>query len=139
MAGTKGRSGRKPKPHGLKVLHGTVKPGDEPEVEFPEADTDAPPYWVTDEHALREWDNLFPLLSDTRIMTEADRTMLGHLCNLHSEIVKCYLVAQVPSGSKLARLQGMYAEFGLTPASRGRVKATGDGKAKNPFAGLKTG
>ena len=138
MAGKAGRSGRKPKPHGLKVLQGTAKPGDEPEVEFPEAE-DAPPYWMTNEHAQREWDVLFPLLSATRVLTEADKSKLAHLCMAHGEIVQLYQVNQFPSASKLARLSGLYSDFGLDPVSRGRVKPAGKAEDKNPFGKLKTG
>ena len=137
MAGKAGRSGRKPGIHALKVLKGTAKPGEEPDVQFPEADGDAPPYWMTNEHALREWDVLFPLLTGTRIMTEADRSELAHLCMAHAEVVQMYQVNQFPSASKLGTLGAMYSRFGLNPANRSRVHPVADAGSKNPFAMLR--
>ena len=131
--------GRKPKPHGLKVLQGTAKPGDEPAVEFPVAASDAPPYWMTNDHAVREWDVLFPLLSTTRIMTAAYRSKLALLCMALAEVVQLYELHRFPSASQLARLSSLYSDFGLDPVSCGRVKPVGKAESSNPFAGLKAG
>lgn len=135
--GTKGRSGRKRKPYGLKLLEGTAKPGDEPEVEFPVLADGEPPHWVKEENAVEEWCRLYPLLSSTRILTEGDRTELGHLCNLHGKIVKKWLADDMPSGTILARLQSMLCDFGLNPASRGRVKPVGKADSENAFTKLR--
>ena len=138
MAGKAGRSGRKKKPYGMKVLEGTAKPGDRPAVEFPEVENDAPPYFIlNDEHAMREWDHLFPLLKATRVMTEADRTQLGLMCANFSDVVKTRLAGSKPTASDKNSLRADYAEFGLTPASRGRVKPVAEGEAKNQFNQLR--
>ena len=138
MAGKAGRSGRRLKPHGLKVLEGTAD-GEAPEVSFPVAGDLSPPPWLENAHALKEWHTLIEILSASRVLSDADMTMLGHLCRLHGKIVQGYIGETSPTAAELTQLRTFYTEFGLTPSSRTRVKAAGSVKESNPFAGLKTG
>ncbi len=133
------KRGRKPRPHGLKLLDGTAKPGDEPDVELPEPEDGTPPNWLDTSDALEEWDRLYALLVDTRVLTQGDLSALAHLCKLHGKVVALYRAGEFPNSSQIQQLRTYYNEFGLTPASRARVKPAGRAEKKNPFAGLKSG
>ena len=131
--------GRKPKPHALKLLGGTAKPGAEPEIALPLAEDGTPPNWLTEPDAIEVWDRLYHLLSGLGVLTEGDVDALAQLCDLQGQIIKARRIGGLPNSSLVQQLRTYYNEFGMTPASRGRVKAPGNSKASNPFAGLKTG
>lgn len=126
------KPGRKPKPHMIKVLQGTAK-GDGAGVPFPQAEVGSPPNWLDTPDVLEEWDRLYGLLSTTRVLTEGDLSALAHLCKLHGKTVALYRAGEFPTSSQIQQLRTYFNEFGLTPASRGRVGAVGRGKEENPF------
>ena len=130
------KRGRKPKPHSLKVLGGTDK-GAPPEVQLPEPDDGTPPNWLTDADALEAWDRLYELLSGTRVMTVGDVDSLAQLCALQGKVIMIYRNGGTPNSSQLQQLRTYYNEFGMTPASRGRVKAASDGVESNQFNQLR--
>jgi P27 family predicted phage terminase small subunit len=43
----------------------------------------APPEWLKDENALREWDRITSMLSQSKALTPADQTTLAHACAAH--------------------------------------------------------
>ena len=142
MAGGAKR-GRKPKPHGLKVVQGTAKDGEEA-IQLPEAGDLAPPDWLRDlpvpevaELAVREWNHLAPLLDESRVMTEGDLSQLALACQHHAEIVYDLSRGVKVTAADRAQLRTSYSEFGLTPASRTRVQPTGSKKKANAFGALK--
>ena len=130
--------GRKPKPHRLKVLHGTAS-GTAPGVELPIAEDGTPPNWLTDADALEAWDRLYTLLSGSRVMTVGDMDGLAQLCALQGKVIMTYRAGATPASSTIQQLRTFYNEFGLTPASRGRVKSVGKGEAGNAFLKLTKG
>lgn len=94
--------------------------------------------------AADEWRRLAPLLRKARAITEADRTALVALClewarylEATAKVQQSGLVIQTPSGYPMANpylpiatkaLAGctkLWAELGLTPSSRTRVKVDG--------------
>ena len=114
MAGTSGRSGRRPVPTRLKMLHGN--PGKrrlndrEPQ---PEARLPKPPEHLTDE-AKKEWRRAGKLLLGMGLVSDLDRAALA-VANKAMEQTRSFLV-----------------EFGMTPASRTRVHAERS-SAANPL------
>lgn len=141
MAGGAKR-GRKPKPHALKVIEGTAK-GSDPVLELPEATDLEPPTWLREIDnpgirgtALEEWEKLAPLLSDSRVLTEGDLSQLAHACQLHGEIVSKYRKGLAVTAADRAQLRTAYSEFGLTPASRARVRPQDKDRSENRFGKL---
>lgn len=128
------------KPRALKLLQGTDrKDRRTPEPEYPELDAAAPPDWLTSPDAIAEWKRLEGLLTATRVLTTADVTALGHLCNLHGECLRLYRANIAPHAATLTQLRLYLAEFGMTPASRGRARPSGSDQPKNKFSHLAAG
>lgn len=108
--------------------------------------------------ARRYWSELAPRLIETGLLTEAERSALALTCEALAQHQAANAViatlgytykAETESGTVLHReraevriaadawrraLRGL-AEFGLTPASRGRIELPSQPKA-NPFADL---
>jgi phage terminase small subunit len=125
------------KPRRLKIIQRTLrKDRDHPEPEFPPLTSAEPPDWLGSVDALALWNQLIGLLLPTGVMTQADVAPLGHLCNAHGEILKLYRAGMEPTAAQRAQLRYLFDEFGLTPASRGKVRPATDGKAKNAFQAL---
>jgi phage terminase small subunit len=125
------------KPRKLKVLAGTLrKHRDLPDVELPAITSAKPPDWLTDADALAAWELLVALLCRARVLTELDLSALGHLCNLHADILKAHRAGAETSAALLAQLRLWAIDFGLTPASRGRARRAADPPEPNPFAHL---
>lgn len=135
------RRGPKPKPTELKRRTGN--PGkrplndSEPKPTVSEAE---PPHWLTKE-ARAVWDGLAPKLAAVGLLTELDEGVLARYCtewciwqaarkkvNRHGvlietsngNIVQNPAVGVMHTADKI--LRSVEAEFGMTPASRSRVK-----------------
>lgn len=145
--------GRPPKPTVLKMLAGNPgkrklndqepKPkGGEPEM----PDT-------LNERAQKEWKRLVPMLLGMRTLTVADGLALGLICadiadleRINEAIEKSgYLIQASLGGYKLnpllpvqvvlhRRVTEGLREFGLTPASRSRVRTVAEERPVNAFA-----
>lgn len=136
--------GRPAKPTNLKVLHGTDRP-DRVNANEPKPSTDGvkPPSWVKGK-ARTHWKKIAPMLSDMGILTVADETALGLLCDALAEYIaaqdvmrsegrtyKTYTEAGAPMWrprpeSAMAqdawrRVNAMLGQFGMTPASRTKL------------------
>lgn len=110
-------SGRRPKPTALKVLDGTR--GDRinhAEPQLPIGAIVAPA--TLEGHALTKWNELAPLMANAGMFTEGDRSALTLLC----EDYKAIQDGQASADTK-NRFVKLLTEFGLTPASRSRLKA----------------
>ena len=126
------------KPTALKVLEGTERKDRMNPAEprfLPTEEADAPD-WLNGPVALAEWYRLRDVLEGQRVLTEADLTALGHLCNLHGKCVEKWRLGSQPTAAELTQLRMFYVEFGLTPASRAKVSSAGEAKGKNAFAEL---
>ena len=133
--------GMKRKPQALKVLQGTDrKDREHPEPDLPAVDGEVEaPDWLTGPEAVKEWDRLVGLLQPAGVLTEDNLSALGHLCNMHADAVKRWRLGDKPTAADLTQLRLMYAEFGMTPASRSKAGSVGEGPKGNPFESLKTG
>jgi P27 family predicted phage terminase small subunit len=136
-------AGRKPIPTNLKLIRGTARPHrmnkDEP---TPPISAPEPPAHL-DERARSKFAELAAMLARCGVMTELDRDALARYCVIwcrwvdaeaeikrKGPIVKTeagniihspYLAVANRSHRQLAQLEG---EFGLTPSSRSRVRAS---------------
>lgn len=138
--------GRKPKPTALKRLRGN--PGKRPlpahEPDLPViADASTPRELARDAQAIEEWRRLAPMLQAAKVLTDGDRASLIALCQVWSryltataQLLDADLVVKSRHGHRqpnpyigvanraLAQCLKLWAELGLTPASRSRVQAT---------------
>jgi phage terminase small subunit len=126
------------KPLALKIIGGTDQPcrrSPDPGVDLPLVDAipDAPD-WLPNMHAAKEWNRLAPMLYASRLLTEAALVSLGHLCALHGKIVQLYTAGEAPPASMIAQHRALSNDFGLTPASRGKVVPAQSAKESNRFA-----
>lgn len=153
-------AGRKRVPDNLKVIRGTDQPCRmRPDAPDPVEDMPRPPGWLSRrgcEHfgALRE------RLNGVRLATATDTEMLAmaasrlaeieelsafidehgiiqHTTNTKGDPVIKHNPAVQQRNEAMRHLQSLLAEFGLSPASRGKVSAPKkDQKESNPFANL---
>jgi P27 family predicted phage terminase small subunit len=137
--------GRKPTPTALKILAGN--PGkrrlNKKEPQMPEGVPECPEH--LDGEARKEWDRLAPMLSDSGVLTQADRGTLATYCQIWARWVDAEtkakeqgLLVQTPQGAAIQNpyvgiantaaklLRGYAAELGLTPSARTKISATGD-------------
>ena len=145
-------------PTTLKVLRGTdrkdrANPAEPtPSTLAPDAE---PPDWLNlSELARTAWTDIAPILRRMRVLTEADAVALSLLCDALANYVTAKAtvaqegavywtegkspmrrahpaVAIAGDNGKFAK--AMLSEFGLTPAARSRVSATGTGE-KDPLS-----
>lgn len=111
------KRGPKPKPTALRILE-----GDQPcrinfnEPKFGDANAEAP-LWLAG-LAREHWDELAPILSRARVLSDADRSNLALLCMLYQRW------RTDPGNNKaIDQYVRLSLEFGLTPSSRSRIKA----------------
>ena len=58
----------------------------------------APPDWLPNAFAVREWDRLGPILVNFGLLTESGLSALAHLCALHGRIVQLWTAGMAPTG-----------------------------------------
>ncbi|PZR07067.1 MAG: phage terminase small subunit P27 family [Archangium gephyra] len=146
--GGKGSGGHNRLPTSVKRARGTLKKSREvaePVSIGADAPVNtAPPTWLT-KTAKTEWHRVVPLLDGAKLLTEADRTALAMYCTAVDRAQKAekqierdgMTVVNPTTGAmhahplltvaKEARAQALRygCEFGLTPASRGKMGSPG--------------
>ena len=122
------------KPKALKLMEGTYRPDrDHEETDFPDVPADAaPPGWLIGPEAVAVWHAWLGQLEAAGVITAADLTALGHLCNMHARAVLKWRAGLEPTAPQLTQLRLMMNEFGLTPTSRSKPAKAG-GEGTNPF------
>jgi len=91
-----------------------------------------PPEWVNSA-GCDLWNDMAPALFRQRVLTHADLYALGHLCQLHGEIVDGYQRRIQPTAAQLGQMRMYFSEFGMTPSSRTKIGKAGDGDKGNAF------
>lgn len=128
--------GRRPQSNAVKFAKGETRPSrtntaevlDFPVVhKIPDA-----PDWVNDD-GRSLWDSMAPALFRQRVLTLADLDALGHLSQLHGEVVDGYRRRIQPTAAQLGQLRMYFSEFGMTPSSRTKIGKAGDGDKSNTF------
>ena len=103
-------------------------------VEYPHVlEVPDPPVWLTSEIGQDFWRQNAPNLFSQRIMTEPDIASFGHLCQLHGKTCESYFGDKTPNATNINTLRMLFAEFGMTPASRTKVRIGEMLGQKNPF------
>ncbi|MBP2028851.1 P27 family predicted phage terminase small subunit [Acetoanaerobium pronyense] len=148
--------GRKPKPTALKVLEGN--PGKRPlNEQEPKPENRAPkcPSWLELE-AKKEWKRMAKTLEAMGILTQVDMTAFAGYCQAYARwkeaeefLSKHGTIFKTPSGyiqqvpqvsiaqTYLKVMKDFCSEFGLTPASRSRIRVDIQEAAKDdPMAEL---
>lgn len=152
------RNGPKALPTQMKVLKGTAQPcrTNKKEPKLP-VERSLVPKWLS-KRAQEAYVDLSDILIGVQVLTKADRTALEMLCDAYSEyrqarefvegngmtytvttkegdvLHKVYPQVAIASDA-YKRVRSMMTEFGLTPASRGKVSAQGE-QAEDPMAGI---
>lgn len=128
--------GRKRTPKNLKVLAGTDRPDrdvpDAPEFDLLEEFPDPPLHLNTD--GVEMWNRLGPQLVNARVLQVVDLYALEHLCATWQMVRKKIKAEMEVTAAENNAMKALFAEFGMTPASRSKVSG-GDKKPKrNKFA-----
>lgn len=138
------QAGRKPKPHVLKLLHGTADRKQAPkDIPQPPLGIGPPPKHL-DKVAAQQWHLMAAKLADARMVANVDEEALAMYCENFALYLKA--LAQLRRHGPVAvnrwgapilspwytvshrcqlRMQSLLVEFGMTPSSRARVKVTG--------------
>jgi P27 family predicted phage terminase small subunit len=138
------RRGRKPAPTPLKILKGTRKDRINTQAPRPPVARPDPPETL-DSFGMAEWNRILPQLEELGILARVDGAALALYCSAYSQWqraeveIAMYGVLVDSSGGGLkanpaigvastarAQMHSLLSEFGATPASRGKVKATAD-------------
>jgi phage terminase small subunit len=126
------------KPRALKIVAGTDQPCRRaPDaVELPLVDrVPAPPDWLPNAHAAREWLRLAEILHANRLLTEASLTTLAHLCAMHGRIVQKYTAGEMPNAALSSVYRALANDFGLSPVAQGKISSNVGGRPRgNRFA-----
>lgn len=116
------------KPRALKVIAGTVQPSrDIKPVDLPAvSEVPAPPDWLPNAHALKEWKRLAPILFRATLLTEGGLSALGMLCALHGKLVQLWSAGEAPNASMMSQYRNLINDFGLTPVAQGKVRGAAE-------------
>lgn len=129
-------AGRRPKPSALKIVNGKNADEPQPEVVLPK-----PPRHLS-AVAKKEWKRITPLLFDMKVLAEIDTVALAAYCNAFArwreaedKVAEEGMIVKAPSGypiqspylaianKALEQMHKLLIEFGMTPASRTKVKS----------------
>lgn len=141
--------GNPPTPRALKVLRGTDRKDrtnpNEPRPDTLSADAKPPEWLGLNEMAQTAWGDLLPVLRRMGVLTVADPIALAMLCDALAEYVAARTVVDAEgrtywtrgkvemqrtrpevaiAADAWRRAKVMLGEFGLTPATRGRVSGS---------------
>lgn len=107
------------KPYALKVISGSRRLGRPTStVALPLLqDIPAPPDWLLNADAVREWHRLVPILMNCGLLTAASSAVLAHLCCVHGAICRTLSAGQQPRAAMVAQYRMLLNDFGLTPAT----------------------
>jgi len=127
---------RKPLPTSNKVIKGTFQNcravTDVPD--FKTVDVFPDPPLVLNADGVEIWNNVGPQLVNAKVLQTVDLYVLEQLCYSWQRFRQQAKAGSDITAAENNALRGMFAEFGMTPASRTKVTA-GDGKKSgNKFA-----
>lgn len=124
------------KPPSLKAITGSREPNPEPEIQLePLKELPAHPAWLTNLYGIREWERLGPILVANGLLTDGSVVAFGTMCALHGALVTRFAEDELPPANFIGHYRALVNDFGLTPASQGKVRLSGDGKKQNKFTG----
>ena len=71
------------------------------------------------------------------MLTEADRLILLHACNLHASIIGKRDAGKSVPASDFATMKSMLEQLGATPAARSKVSASAKPSKANAFSDVR--
>lgn len=89
--------------------------------------------WMNN-HAVTHWYEVGNLLISKKVITEADLPSFADLCMLQAKIIQASIGGVDLPVSVFAQVRQYQAEFGMTPASRAKIKVGDNGSTGNQFA-----
>jgi phage terminase small subunit len=126
---------RKPSAPHLKVLAGTDRP-DREAPDAPEYDLidvfPFPPQHLNPDGA-EMWNNLGPQLVKAKVLQVVDLYALEQLCFSWQRFRQKAKAGMELTAAEDTALKALFSEFGMTPAARRKVTASGDGPKGNKF------
>lgn len=126
----------------LKIVSGTDKPfrREEPSqlIVAPLDYMPEPPDWMNNQYAIKEWQRLRTMLVNCKILDEGNLSAFAGLCAVYGDIITWYVSSGSTDTQKMSQYIKLCGEFGLTPASRSKVKPVAETENKNQFARYKT-
>jgi len=135
------KRGPKTQPDAVKVARGETRPSRRPdppdnEVRFPKVkDPQELPTYIDTADGIEMWNELEPELRRLGILTQDNLRPLGLLCATWGLYTQQLRAGLKPPASDFAQLRLMFAEFGMTPASRGGIPRN-SARPANRFAQL---
>jgi phage terminase small subunit len=123
------------KPEELKVVQGTFRPDranpERPALpkleELPEA-----PEWLG-VNGIVAYYEYGPMLIAYGVLNIGDILPFQQMCALHDQLIASYSAGRMPSAGCLSQFRQLCVEFGMTPASRSKVRANVPEKPANKF------
>lgn len=123
-------------PHEFKVIQGTAQPcrenADAPKFDLVSVFPDAPQHLTIDGALM--WADLGPKLVAAGVLQVVDLYPLEQLCYAWQWFRQKAKAKMELTASENNALKALFAEFGMTPASRQKVTTGGDGPKGNRFA-----
>jgi phage terminase small subunit len=115
---------RPKKPNALKVLSGSRRIDKSPSITLtPVDEVPAPPAWLPNEQAAKEFTRQARLLQANGLLNEANLSPLAIVSATFGSIVAIYERGEVPTAAMVAQYRAGCGDFGLTPATQSRVPA----------------
>lgn len=127
------RTGRPRAPTKLKEIRGTARKDRLVEHEPQPSGTPDRPSWLN-VGARQVWDEYAPILIGLGVLTTLDGAVFGMWCSLMAE----FRTDATMSANRIARLDAIGQQFGMTPSSRSRISVkptTGKVGKERFFAG----
>ena len=133
-----------PKPRSQKKLEGTYRKTRDMPVAVPGERVEwcdvTRPRWLDGVEARRMFDELGEYLTGIGVLTRGDLPALGLLANVHAEIREVRAEGHRTPAALMTTFRQMLGEFGLTPATRGRLNpVTARNATTDSFDALKAG
>ena len=127
--------GRPRLPDNVKALRGRrdKSPTAGPAPEFEQLTDTIPPPDTLGRHGARYWEETLPTLIAANVIQRSDLGAFEALCHLFHQFQDCVEHGDPVPAPIMAQFRAYCGEFGLTPASRTKVKSFGGQREINPF------
>jgi hypothetical protein len=126
------------KPDYLKRMAGSRQPRSGSRVELPRVEALPPPPDWLDEHAVREWRRVGPILITANALSEGSLSAFAMLCALHGRLVQLFAADLLPPASLVAQWRALANDFGLTALGQQKLEVpAATVECDNPFAALR--
>lgn len=105
------------RPDHLKLLAGTARPDRAapatPALPAIEA-VPPPPPWMTNLHAVKEWNRLAPVLVACKLLNAGTVGLFAQMCAVHGRLVQMWAEGSTPTAALLSAYRALCNELGLS-------------------------